>query len=129
MATSKPRFRSKFERRAAERLKKLGIPFRYEQKRDFIDYEVPARLAIYKPDFVIPGGPILETKGRLTVADRKKHLLLKEQFPELDLRFVFQRGSNPIRKGSKTSYLDWCERHGIPAIDFRDLDEEWLSGN
>lgn len=45
------------------------------------------------------------------MADRKKHLLIKAQYPQLDIRFVFQNPNNTIRKGSKTTYADWCKKH------------------
>ena len=67
---------------------------------------------MYTPDFVLPNGVIVECKGRLTVHDRTKHLMIKAQHPELDIRFVFQY-NNPITKGSKTRYTDWAEKHGF----------------
>ena len=45
--------------------------------------------------------------------DRKKHLLVKEQNPELDIRLVFQSAKSKLRKGSKTTYADYCDKHGI----------------
>ncbi|WP_174008465.1 endodeoxyribonuclease [Agrobacterium tumefaciens] len=72
----------------------------------------------YTPDWVDPStGQIFETKGRFTSADRSKHLAIKSQHPELDITLVFQRPQNKIRKGSKTSYADWCDKHGIKWID------------
>jgi hypothetical protein len=56
---------------------------------------------------------------------RQKHRWLAEQYPELDIRFVFMRASNPIYKGSKTTYADWAERYEIPWADGR-IPEEWL---
>ena len=34
------------------------------------------------------------------MADRKKHLLIKEQHPELDIRFVFSRAGNKLSSKS-----------------------------
>lgn len=46
------------------------------------------------------------------VEDRKKHLLIKSEYPHLDIRFVFSNPRNKIYKGSKTTYADWCKQHG-----------------
>jgi hypothetical protein len=67
----------------------------------------------YTPDFLLPNGIIIETKGRLTVDARKKHLWIQDQLPELDLRFVFSNPKVKIYKGSKTSYGDWCQQYGF----------------
>ena len=49
----------------------------------------------YKPDFVLPNGIIIETKGQFLSSDRTKHKLIAKQNPLLDIRFVF---SNPNTK-------------------------------
>ena len=45
--------------------------------------------------------------------DRRKHVEIKKQYPELDLRFVFQNSRAKLYKGAKSSYGDWCKRHGF----------------
>lgn len=45
-------------------------------------------------------------------ADRKKHLIIKNTYPHLDIRFVFQNPKNKLYKGSKTTYEDWCNKNG-----------------
>ena len=57
----------------------------------------------YTPDFELPNGIIIESKGRFVAADRKKHLLVQKQHPELDIRFVFSNSKAKISKGSKTT--------------------------
>lgn len=104
-------FRSGLEKRVADDLEARGTPFQYEQLK--ISYSVPERQAKYTPDFVLGNGVIVEAKGVFDVEDRAKHLLVKEQHPELDIRFVFQRASQPIRKGSPTTYAAWCAKHGF----------------
>lgn len=103
-------FRSGLEKRNADHLESRGIPYRYEQVK--ITYTVPEREATYTPDFVLGNGIIVETKGRFEADDRAKHLLIKEQHPELDIRLVFQRGSQPIYKGSPTTHAAWATKHG-----------------
>lgn len=83
----------------------------------------------YTPDWTIhlPDGRqmYIEYKGVLDVATRKKMLLIKEQYPDIDIRFVFQRGANFIRKGSKTTYMMWAKQHGFPCAD-GSIPKSWL---
>lgn len=66
----------------------------------------------YTPDFLLPNGIIVETKGLWVMQDRAKHLLVKAQYPELDIRLVFSRGKTPISPGAKTTCAEWAEKHG-----------------
>ena len=72
-------------------------------------------------------GVDLNIKNQISwvLEDRKKHLLIKEQHPELDIRIVFQSARTKIRKGSKTSYGDFCDKHGIPWAE-KYIPESWL---
>jgi hypothetical protein len=83
----------------------------------------------YTPDWCIvtkSGKHIhIEYKGVLDLATRKKMILFRDQHPDIDIRFVFQRGTNPIRKGSKTTYLMWAAKNGFMASD-GSLPVEWL---
>lgn len=103
-------YRSGLEQRIAHDLERRGVTFAYETLK--IPYQ--KKPSVYNPDFILPNSIIIEAKGRLTTADRVKMLLVKEQHPYLDIRFVFQRAHNKIRKGSKTTYAMWCDRHGFP---------------
>lgn len=116
-------YRSGLEGKVAKRLEELGIEAEYEAYE--IPYTVPKSSHKYSPDFVLPNGIIIETKGRFVLADRKKHLLLKDQRPDLDIRFVFSRSAQPINKGSKTTYADWCNKHGFLYAD-KLIPEEWI---
>jgi hypothetical protein len=105
------RFRSGLEKRTAAWLKAKKVDFDYEKLR--LPYLV-SETRTYTPDFqILSNGIIIETKGRFLPSDRKKHLLIKEQYPDLDIRFVFSNPNAKIRKGSKTSYADWCDKHGF----------------
>jgi len=79
----------------------------------------------YTPDFILPNGVIIESKGRFVAADRKKHLKVKEQHPELDIRFVFSNSNSKLYKGAKSTYADWCTKHGFMYADKR-IPDEWL---
>jgi len=117
-------YRSGLEEKTSEFLKSLGIDPRYEQL--YLEYKVPESNHKYTPDFVLPNNIIIETKGVWDAEDRKKHLLIKEQHPELDIRFVFNRSKTPLYKGSKTTYAIFCEKHGIKYAD-KTIPKEWLS--
>tara|TARA_R110000796_G_scaffold18303_7_gene55485 strand:+ start:529 stop:930 length:402 start_codon:yes stop_codon:yes gene_type:complete len=115
-------YRSGLEDRISDQLKSLSVPFKYEKFK--IKYEVH-ETRTYTPDFELPNGVIVESKGRFVPDDRKKHLLVKKQHPELDIRFVFSNSKAKIRKGSKTSYGDWCDKNGYIYAD-KLIPEEWI---
>jgi hypothetical protein len=117
----KQTFRSGFEERIASQLRRNGIKYSYESL--VIEYE---RLSTYTPDFILPNGIIIETKGRWVSEDRTKHLLVKQQHPDLDIRLLFQNAYNKIRKGSKTTYAMWCEKKGI-LYAHKQVPKSWLS--
>jgi hypothetical protein len=73
----------------------------------------PAVNRKYLPDMELENGIIIEVKGRLTLEDRKKMLHVKEQYPELDIRFVFKI-DNWLTKTKKHKYSDWCKKHDYP---------------
>lgn len=116
-------FRSGLEEIVADQLEANGLAVEYETQK--IEYFKPARKAKYTPDFVLPNGIIVETKGRFVTADRQKHLLIKEQHPHLDIRFVFSNSRNRISKQSQTTYAMWCEKNGFKYAD-KLIPEAWL---
>ena len=100
-------YKSKLEESFAADLTALGVEFVYET------VEVPYyQLRTYTPDFWINNGILIETKGYWKSADRTKHKLVREQHPELDIRFIFQRANNKLSKKSNTTYADYCDRMG-----------------
>lgn len=113
-------WRSGLEEKLADQLALMGVSYRYEAKEDEIKYVKPSRVARYKPDFVLPNGIIIETKGRFVTEDRQKHLLIREQLPHLDIRFVFSNPKTRISKQSPTTYAMWCEKHGFKYCAFRE---------
>jgi len=122
-AATKHGFRSGLEEVINKSLTAKSIDGEYEKHT--IKYTIPASNHIYTPDFKLPNGIFIETKGRFVMEDRKKHLLIKEQHPELDVRFVFQNSKNKIRKGSKTTYADWCVKYGFLYAD-KCIPDNWL---
>lgn len=104
-------FRSGLEDSISNQIKSKGLRVDYETLK--ISYTIPESAHIYTPDFILPNGIIIESKGRFLLEDRKKHLLVREQHPELDIRFVFTSSSCKLNKGSKTTYGEWCEKNGF----------------
>lgn len=104
-------------------LRRRGVDGDYEGEK--IAYTKPLSRHKYTRDFRLPNGIVVETKGRFLTADRQKHLLIKEQHPDLDLRFVFSRSTERISKTSKTTYADWCRKHGFKFAD-KDVPDAWL---
>lgn len=98
-----------------ESIKARGMDVFYEEY--VLNYQIPATDHKYTCDFVLGNGILVETKGIFDIDDRKKHVLIREQYPDLDVRFVFSNWNAKIRKGSKTSYKMWCEKNGIKCAN------------
>lgn len=117
-------FKSGLEENVSNQITGKGFEANYESER--VTYTVPASEHTYHPDFRLPNGIFVETKGRFVLADRKKHLLVKQQHPELDIRFVFTNSKNKINKRSKTTYADWCQKNGFKYAD-KSIPDEWFN--
>jgi Phage endonuclease I len=117
-------FKSGLEERINRQLESYGVFDVYEKLK--IKYTVPARQATYTPDWILPNGVIVESKGRFVVADRQKHLFIKAQHPELDIRFVFSNSKAKISKTSQTTYAMWCDQHCFKYAD-KEIPSEWLN--
>ena len=101
-------YRSGFEHKVADQLKESKTKFQYE--KTVIDYIKPETTHKYTVDFTLPNGILVETKGRWVLEDRK---------------IVFQNPRGKIRKGSKTTYADFCDKHGIIWAE-KQVPKEWL---
>lgn len=118
-------YRSGLEQKIADQIGSVGIKVVYEDPKSKIVYEIPAKDHKYTPDFILPNGIIIESKGLFTAADRQKHLYIKSQHPEKDIRFVFSNSKAKISKKSKTTYADWCIKYGFKYAD-KLIPTEWL---
>jgi hypothetical protein len=105
------KLRSGFEDKLTQELQKKKVDYEYEAVR--IPFTPPAKVRHYTPDIILPNGIIIEIKGRFVSADRQKHKHIQAQYPDLDIRFVFQRATQKITKVSKTTYGMWCKSQGI----------------
>ena len=117
-------YRSGLESSVGAQLNSAKVRWEYESER--IPY-IPKKIN-YSPDFIIKGevGKMyIETKGRFLGSDRAKHLLIKEQYPQLDIRFVFTNPNQKLYKGAETTYGEWCEKHGF-IFSKGSIPESWI---
>jgi hypothetical protein len=100
---------------------------RVEYEVEKLKYTVPASNHKYTVDFKIGPKSYIEVKGYLKASERKKYLLVRDQNPDVTLRFFFDKANNKIYKGSPTTYADWCEANGFEWTDLsKGLPPEWL---
>ena len=120
-------FRSGLEDNVNDMLKENNKSFSYESEK--ISYIQPETKHNYTPDFVlnkIVGDKMyVETKGRWVKTDRLKFDLIFEQYPGIDIRFVFQNPNAKLYKGSKTTYAQYCDKKGWRWAK-KEIPEEWL---
>lgn len=123
-ATHDPRtYRSGLEEKAADQIRAAGLPVYFEVYR--VPFEEPAKRRHYTPDLTLPNGVIIETKGLFQTDDRQKHVFVRGQHPDLDIRFVFSNANARISKVSGTTYAKWAEKHGYKWAH-RTIPAEWL---
>ena len=119
------KYKSRFEKRFASDLKQRRIVFDYEKHK----FSYQPKIKNYTPDFYMPEFDLfVETKGFFNVADRVKHLLIKEQHPDVDIRFVFMNPFTKINRKSSTTYAYWCEEHGVQYAKER-IPKEWIKAS
>ncbi len=121
-------YRSGLEADNADLLRKLKVTFGFETEK--IKYFKPASHHTYTPDFVITtksGKKIyVETKGRFLYADTQKHLLVKEQHPDLDIRFVFSSLNSKVGDSKIITCRSWAEKYGYPYAH-KVIPKAWLA--
>lgn len=116
-------YRSGLEEQVAGQLESLGVEVKFEQEK--LTYTIPAKEHTYTPDFKLPNGIFIETKGRFVTADRQKQLHVKRDNPGVDIRFVFSNSRNRLSKLSKTTYGMWAEKNGFEYAD-KWIPESWI---
>lgn len=78
-------YRSGLEEKIATDLERAGHEVQFETLK--IPFIQPVKPRHYTPDFPLRNGIVVETKGRFMTDDRVKHKLIKDQHPDLDIRF------------------------------------------
>lgn len=117
------KFAGGLEEKNLKHLHEHGAEFEYEP--GIIRYPVPAKKAWYKPDLLLKNGIIVETKGQFMSKDRQKHVNVKAEYPDLDLRFVFSNPNAKIGSKSKTTYAMWCDYNGFKYAA-KTIPLEWI---
>lgn len=127
-ALKKSGFASLAEEKFSKKLSAQGLRWEYEP--DKIVWVPKSR--VYTPDFKVwlPDGDdddyfYIEYKGYFDPKARTKMARVKEQHPELDIRFVFLQANNKLNKRSKTRYWEWAEKKGFPWADDQ-FPRKWL---
>jgi hypothetical protein len=118
--------RSKLEDRFETILKDLDVDYQYEVTK--IPYVVPESNHNYTVDWTTLNGMLIETKGYLSDhAERRKYVLIKEQHPTIDLRFVFDN-PNKLCGGTKMSHAKWADKYLFKWCGIKDVEQitSWL---
>tara|TARA_R110000822_G_scaffold20594_2_gene65858 strand:+ start:3930 stop:4352 length:423 start_codon:yes stop_codon:yes gene_type:complete len=117
-------FRSGLEEAIAAELDSNSVVYEFEKTK--LEYTKPEKAHTYTPDFYLVDKKIfIETKGLFTTQDRQKMRLIREQYPDLDIRFVFSNSRSRISKKSSTTYGMWCVKYGFKYAD-KHIPKEWL---
>ena len=114
-------YRSNFEIVFKTAFEKLGYSAKYEAKT--IMYIQPEKPRKYTPDWEVQEGIYIETKGRFPPEERQKVLWVRESNPKIKVYMLFQNSSVTLSKRSKTTYGDWCTKHGIEWADISEVDK------
>ena len=117
--TKTSKYRSKFEETIAENLSRRKVSFDYESQQ--IPYTLQKN---YKPDFILPNGILVEAKGWFRSQDQRKHRIIKEQNPHLDIRFVFMKLTSRVQ-GSTMTCQEWCEKYGFKYSEST-IPKDWI---
>ena len=122
----KGQLKNKFEKKLSDLLQAQWGKANVEYEKTTLLYKIDETRR-YTPDFRLKGSTlIVEGKGKFTNQDRKKMVLIKEQFPDLRVCMFFVSADKPLYKGSKTSYGAWCSKAGIAWSDLkRGLPADW----
>lgn len=123
---SEKKRRSKLELKFEEIIKGFNIEYDYEVTK--IPYTVPESNHTYTVDWTLINGLLVETKGYLSDhRERYKYVLLKQQYPDMDLRFVFDN-PNKLCGGTKMTHAKWAEKYGFPYCSIKDTEqiEAWI---
>lgn len=119
-------FRSGLEVAINKQLVRSGCSFSYEGDLNAIRYLLPESRHRYLCDFLLSNGVMIEAKGLFTAKDRQKHLHIRNQHPQLDIRFVFSRANSRLSKKSSTTYKMWCTKNNFLWAD-RLVPAAWIN--
>jgi hypothetical protein len=115
------KFRSKFEEEIYNNAKQEGFKLDFETLK--LEYLTKGN---YLPDFILENGVIVEAKGYFDSRARAKMVAVKKNNPNKDIRFLFMDSSKKLRKGSKTTYADWCKKYGFIYAEGSVIPLKWF---
>lgn len=106
-------FKSKLEERIAQQILDRGIDLVYEDKQDKLLYN-----KLYQPDFRLPGGILIETKGyHRNLGDALTKLCSVVRCnPDIDLRIVWSNANMKVpfyKNKKKMTAKQWSEKNGF----------------
>ena len=113
---SKKKFRSGLESALNDKLKG---DWKYEPYR--LPYTIHRK---YVRDFVHEECSVLiEAKGYFRVGDTQKYTAIRDSMPEWELVFVLSDPHKKVRKGSKMTMGQWCEKEGFKHYTVKTVDK------
>lgn len=108
-----------------------GLEERFHKKAPMFDFE-PFKVPYvtqrnYIPDFVYQTDTgynvMIECKGFFRVGDTQKYKAIRDCNKFDELIFVFTNGHKKLRKGSKMTLGQWCEKEGFKWFTEETIDE------
>jgi len=121
--------RSRLEENFEYLLNDLNIDYKYEDKK--LIYIIPESQHTYLIDWSLPNNIYIETKGYLSDhKERSKYILIKQQYPNIDLRFIFEN-PNKLCGGTKYTHEVWAIKNGFKYCGIKDIEtiKEWLQND
>jgi hypothetical protein len=117
--------RSTLEDRVQANLQKRGIIYTYEPCK--LPYTVERN---YIPDLLI-GDMYIEVKGYFRQDAQRKMKSIRDQHPDLDIRFLFQRAASTVqgaklrKDGTKMTCGEWADKQGFKWAE-GNVPDDWL---
>jgi hypothetical protein len=90
---------------------------------------VPQQQHYYKPDWITPSGILVESKGLLTVQDKQKLKLIREQHPDKLIALLFQRNLKLTKAKNSKRYVDWAIENKFPVAVGEVVPDDWMNRN
>ena len=113
MKTNTIKYRNNFEANIGEKL----VDWNYEP------YHIPyVTKRKYIPDFT-KGNILVEAKGYFRVGDTQKYKAIRDSLFSQELVFVLTNADKKVRKGSKITMGEWCDKEGFKWFTLKTLKE------
>ena len=89
-------------------LKVHRLEYELNNKDNSIEYINCKKTKVFVPRFVMSDGMIVESVSYLLKQDCRKYLLLREQYPNLDIRFIFESADKYVSGGDGLTLAEWA---------------------